>query len=51
MEYYLPVLILAAALAVYFLLRKPGMKDPPRDLYVCDVCGKKDCICHKEAPH
>jgi len=41
-------LILCAAVAVIVLFRKKKAANPSRDVYVCDVCGEEECICHKE---
>ncbi len=30
------------------VVSKITRKKPPDATYVCDVCGRKDCICHKE---
>ena len=41
-------LILCAAVAAFVLFSKKKAGNPPEDTYVCDVCGEKECICHKE---
>jgi hypothetical protein len=46
MEYVL-LLILGAGVVAYFLFRGGKGKEIPSDVYVCDVCGEKDCLCHK----
>ena len=39
------VCMILLAIVVSRMTRK---KTPPEDTYVCDVCGEKSCICHKE---
>lgn len=39
---------IVAAGGALLILRKKTMGPTPHDTYVCDVCGEKDCICHKE---
>lgn len=46
MEYV--IILLLCAVAVGFLLFRSKNKKTPRDTYVCDVCGEKECLCHKE---
>ena len=48
MWYILVLVLVCAALIVYFLLRRP--KHAPVDVYVCTECGKNDCTCHKQEP-
>jgi hypothetical protein len=48
---YIPLLVVCAAVIAYLLLRSQKKKSPPPEVYVCNVCGEKDCICHKEEPH
>lgn len=40
--------VLCAGGLAYFLFRKGQMEDTPAETYVCDVCGLRECICHKE---
>ena len=37
--------MIGLALLVTRLTRKD---QHPQDTYICDVCGEKECICHKE---
>ena len=46
--WFLIILILCAAIAVFLALRRKKSEDPPLDTYVCDICGEKDCLCRKE---
>ena len=41
-------LILCAAVAAFVVFSRKKAEKPPQDTYVCDVCGEKECICHKE---
>ncbi len=44
------VIIIAVLLAVitwYVLTRRQRGKEAPDAIYVCDVCGERDCECHK----
>ena len=47
---YVTMLVAAIGVVAYYLLRRSKKKVSPLDVYVCDVCGKKDCICHKVEP-
>lgn len=42
------IFILCAAVAVFFTLGRKKKAELPRETYVCDICGEKDCLCHKE---
>lgn len=42
------VLILVGWMAISYLKKKD--EKPPTESYVCDVCGERECICHKENP-
>lgn len=42
------VLICAAIVVAYFLVRRTRAADPPMEVFVCSECGMKDCICHKD---
>ena len=42
------VLVLFAAVAVFVFIKKAKKKELPDVRYVCDICGDKDCVCHKE---
>jgi hypothetical protein len=46
MEYILILVLICAAVIAYILIRKRKTADPV-ELYVCNECGKKHCICHK----
>jgi len=46
MEYLIAV-IACAVVAGYLIFRQKNRKAPPQDTYVCDVCGEKECLCHK----
>jgi hypothetical protein len=48
MWYILVLVLVCAAVIVFFLLKRP--KRPPVDVYVCTECGKKDCTCHMQEP-
>jgi hypothetical protein len=37
--------MIALAIWVHKIAKK---KKSPAETFVCDVCGKKDCICHKQ---
>ena len=39
--------ILIIALAIW-VFRIAKTKKTPHDTYVCDICGEKDCVCHKQ---
>jgi len=43
---YLILGIVCAGVAGYLLLRRKNRQEP-QDTYVCDVCGEKECLCHK----
>ena len=42
------IVIFLAGMLVHFLIRKTNRKELPNETYICDVCGDKDCVCHKE---
>jgi len=44
------LIIVGAALGVYFVFLQTRKIEQPPDTYVCDVCGEHECICHKEDP-
>ncbi|MEJ2725927.1 MAG: hypothetical protein P8175_15050 [Deltaproteobacteria bacterium] len=46
--WFVVLMILCAAVIAYLMLRPKGNQALPHDTYVCDVCGQKECICHKE---
>jgi hypothetical protein len=37
--------IIALAIVVFRMSKKPPL---PHDTYVCEQCGEKNCICHKQ---
>jgi hypothetical protein len=41
------LLILLAAVAAFVVFSRKKAEDPPQDTFVCDVCGKEECICRK----
>jgi len=41
------ILAAVAAVVVGYLILRGKNKQKPQDTYVCDVCGEKDCLCHK----
>ena len=45
MEYLIAVVV--CALGVGYLMFRHKNKKSPQDTYVCDVCGEKECLCHK----
>jgi hypothetical protein len=40
------VLIVVGWMGMSYLKKKD--ESPPTDSYVCDLCGERECICHKE---
>jgi len=44
---YLILVVVCAVVVAYLIFRQKSRKEP-QDTYVCDVCGEKECICHKE---
>jgi hypothetical protein len=46
--WFVILLILCAAVIAYLLVRHKGGREIAHDTYVCDVCGQRECICHKE---
>lgn len=47
MGWVVAILIVAGVLAFYGF-RRARMNNVPQDTFVCDICGEKHCICHKE---
>jgi hypothetical protein len=45
MEYLIALIVCIAAAGYLIFLRQKRQK--PQDTYVCDICGQKDCLCHK----
>lgn len=46
MIYLLAVLVIVAIVTVV-AIRKRKTPSAAESHYVCDVCGERDCICHK----
>jgi hypothetical protein len=46
MEYVIAAVVFAGVVG-YLILRRKNRKEP-QDTYVCDICGEKECLCHKE---
>ena len=45
MEYV--IALIACAGVVGYLIFRGKHKKEPQDTYVCDICGEKECLCHK----
>jgi hypothetical protein len=45
MEYIIAVIVCAVVVG-YLMVRQKNKKEP-QDTYVCDLCGQKECLCHK----
>jgi hypothetical protein len=43
---YLILVVVCAVVVGYLIFRQKNGK-APQDTYVCDVCGEKECLCHK----
>jgi hypothetical protein len=43
---YLLVVLIVAAIVTVAVIRKRN-QSAAESRYVCDVCGERDCICHK----
>ncbi len=41
------ILVLCSAVLVFVFIKRAKKKEPPDVSYVCDICGDKDCDCHK----
>lgn len=41
------ILVLFAVALAYAFSRKTKKEEGPHVTYVCDVCGERDCVCHK----
>jgi aspartate carbamoyltransferase regulatory subunit len=46
--WFVILLILCAGAIAYYTIRRKRRRELPHDTYVCDVCGQRECICHKE---
>jgi hypothetical protein len=44
---YLILVIVCVGVVGYLIFGRKNRKEP-QDSYVCDVCGQRECICHKE---
>jgi hypothetical protein len=42
------IIVLFAVILACLFVKKTKKKELDNDIYVCDICGEKDCICHKE---
>ncbi|MFC1823632.1 hypothetical protein ACFL9T_13055 [Thermodesulfobacteriota bacterium] len=42
------ILLLAAAVGAYFFINRAKQVEAPDETYVCDECGERGCVCHKE---
>jgi len=47
MKYIVILVLICIAVIAFILIRKRRTADPV-DLYVCEECGEKHCICRKE---
>ena len=47
MWWIIVILAIAGGCVLYFYVRSKT-EIVPEDTYVCDICGEKHCICHKE---
>ena len=43
---YLIVVVVCAVVVGYLIFRRKNKKGP-QDAYICDICGEKECLCHK----
>ena len=44
---YLIVAIVAAMVVAFVIMKKNRSGSAIDSRYICDVCGERDCICHK----
>jgi hypothetical protein len=42
------IVIILVVIAAWVHMKRKGKEELPHVSYVCDICGEKDCICHKE---
>ena len=42
------IALLILILLILWISRLSRKKTAPDAVFVCDVCGEKDCVCHKE---
>jgi hypothetical protein len=45
MEYMIAVIL--CAVGIGYLVFRHKNKKAMQDTYVCDICGQKECLCHK----
>jgi hypothetical protein len=43
---YITIFFVCAVVVGYLVFRKKNKKEA-QDTYVCDICGEKECLCHK----
>ena len=48
MNWLIIVLVLFSVTMAYIFTKRSKKEEMPHVRYVCDICGEKDCICHKE---
>jgi hypothetical protein len=48
MMWPLIIVVIFVVIAAWVLMKRTGKEELPHVRYVCDICGEKDCICHKE---
>lgn len=48
MWWVIVILVVAGGSALYLLKGRKREDVVPQDTFICDVCGERDCICHKE---
>jgi hypothetical protein len=42
------VIVIVTAIVVYLFTRRTAKEELSQVRYVCDVCGERDCVCHRE---
>jgi len=42
------VIVILIAILAYLFTRRTNKEELPHASYVCDQCGERDCVCHKE---
>jgi hypothetical protein len=45
---WIAILLIVLAAVSILVFRTRQRKSPANDTYVCDVCGQKECVCHRE---
>ena len=45
---WIVILLIVLGVIGFLVFRSRGRETPQKDTYVCDVCGEKECVCHKE---